>query len=104
MLSEMQKRVHGGWLESGFSYGDFLMHLPSADTSPPAYGPNGGPAQPEPWRTQRHARVVITNGPLPQHRVEPVYTVGRFEVSRVPDFTVRQAAPAAEHGAGVLPS
>lgn len=73
------------------------MHLPPADTSTPGYRPNGVPAQPEPSRVQRHARVVITNGPLLQHRVEPVCTVGRFEVSRVPDFTVRQAEPAPDH-------
>lgn len=80
------------------------MHLPPADTSTPGYRPNGVPAQPEPSRAPRHARVVITNGPLLQHRVEPVCTVGRFEVSRVPDFTVRQAEPATRHGAGVLPA
>lgn len=51
----------------------------------------------EPSPVHRPMPVVVTNGPLVQSRVEPVSIVGRFEVSRVPDFTVRQAEPAPDH-------
>lgn len=100
MLSEMQKWVHGGGLESGFSYGDFLMHLPSAESRNVGHRHYVVPAAPP--AMERQATIVdpsvptsVANGRASFARVaetvEPVsYSVGRFQVANV---TVRQAEP-----------
>jgi hypothetical protein len=70
------------------------MHVPSPETRNVGYRPYLVPTQARLLTViELPAPVNVTNGPAVPHAA----IVGRFEVSRVPDFTVRQAEPAPDH-------